>query len=215
MQRVLELPLVDVSLDTKGHFVHCLLSPFLGKVYVGAVGLKGPRAPYSRLREHWNMVKLWASRHSVRRYGQRAPDLYKAVAKVGLGNAVMVILAQTERWELAHVERCYIRLLAPVYNVLGTAGEDALPAAVARVLGSSMSEDVRLVASALLRKNRPRLPLHVWPILVERVLRTGDRELAAKVARQARQMWPQLSRLRAAPRLVFPCPVPMMLLRQL
>jgi hypothetical protein len=32
VQRVLELPLVDVSLDTKGHFVYCLLSPYLGWV---------------------------------------------------------------------------------------------------------------------------------------------------------------------------------------
>ena len=147
--------MVDECLSAEGHFVYCLLSPFLRKVYVGAVGLKRPRAPYSRLREHWNMVKLWAFRASKRRYGMRAPDLYRAAGKVGIGNVIMVLLARAELPNLAHVERCYIRLLSPVFNVLGVAGEDALPAAVKRVLGSSMSEDIRLVASALLRKNRP------------------------------------------------------------
>ena len=112
----------------------------------------------------------------------RAPDLYRAVGKVGIGNVIMVFIARTELSNLAHVERCCIRLLSPVFNVLGVSGEEALPAAVKRVLGSSMSEDARLVAAALLRKNRPRLPLHVWPLLVVQVLRTGDRELASKLA---------------------------------
>ena len=75
VQKVLQLPLLDVSLAAKGHFVYCLLSPFLAKVYVGAVGLKSPRAPFSRLREHLRLAKLWNSRTSERRYGQRAPDL--------------------------------------------------------------------------------------------------------------------------------------------
>jgi len=215
VQKVLELPLVDECLSTKGHFVYCLLSPFLTKVYVGAVGLKRPRAPYSRLREHWNLVWICASRASRRRYGQRAPELYRAVAKVGIGNAIMVLLAETEMHRLAHMEGCYIRLLSPVFNVFGTIGDDGLPGVLKRVLGSSMSEDIRLIGAALLRKNRPRLPFHVWPVLVAHVLRTGGRELAAKLARQARQVCLQLSRLRAAPRLVFPCPVPAALLKQL
>ena len=191
VQKVLQLPILDVSLMTKGHFVYCLLSPFLAKVYVGAVGLKSPRAPYARLREHLRMAKLWSSRTSERRYGQRAPDLYKALSKAGLGNIVMVILAATEQHALAHAERCFIRWLSPVYNVNGVVSGDGLPRAVVRLLGAAGSEDVRLVASKLLRKNRPRLPLHVWPVLVAQVLRTGDRELAAKLARQARQLHPQ------------------------
>ena len=215
VQKVLQLPILDVSLMTKGHFVYCLLSPFLAKVYVGAVGLKSPRAPYARLREHLRMAKLWSSRTSERRYGQRAPDLYKALSKAGLGNIVMVILAATEQHALAHAERCFIRWLSPVYNVNGVVSGDGLPRAVVRLLGAAGSEDVRLVASKLLRKNRPRLPLHVWPVLVAQVLRTGDRELAAKLARQARQLHPQLGKLCAVPRLVFPCPVPAQVLKQL
>jgi hypothetical protein len=215
VQKVLQLPLMDVSLATKGRFVYCLMSPFLCKVYVGAVGLKGPRAPYSRLREHLRLARLWSSRASGRRYGHRAPDLYKALAKAGLGNIVMVIVAAVEQGALAHAERCYIRWLSPVFNVNGVVSGDSLPYAVVRLLGAAASEDVRLVASKLLRKNRPRLPLHVWPVLVAQVLRTGDRELAAKLARQARQLHPRLSRLCAVPRLVFPCPVPAQVLKQL
>ena len=127
----------------------------------------------------------------------------------------MVILAATEQHALAHAERCFIRWLSPVYNVNGVVSSDGMPRAVVRLLGAAASEDVRLVASKLLRKNRPRLPLHVWPVLVAQVVRTGDRELAAKLARQARQLHPQLGRLCAVPRLVFPCPVPAQVLKQL
>ena len=129
---------------------------------------------------------------------------------------MMVFLARCENERsLAHAERCYIRLLAPSFNVAGVRGEDALPRAVKRVLGSAYSEDVRLVADALLRKNRPRLPVYVWPEIIAKLLEIGDRGRANMLARQARQICPQLSRLRAAPRLVFPCPVPMAVLKRL
>ena len=72
----------------------------------------------------------------------------------GIDNAIMVLIARTELSNLAHIERCYIQLLSPVFKVLGVSGEYARPAAVKRELGPSMSEDVRFVAAALLRKNR-------------------------------------------------------------
>ena len=75
--------------------------------------------------------------------------------KVGIGNAIVVRIARTESSNLAHGERCNIRLLSPVFTVLGASGEDALPVAVKRLLGSAMSEDVTLVVAAWLRKNRP------------------------------------------------------------
>ena len=191
VQRVLQQPLVDVNLSTPGFFVYCLLSPFLGKPYVGAVGLEGPRAPYLRLREHLRFAKLWSSKTSKQRYGARTPEFYKALAKAGLGNLLMVFLAACEdKRALAHAEKCYIRLLSPSFNVLGVCGEDALPLAVKRVLGSAYSEDVRLVADALLRKNRPRLPVYVWPELVQKLLEVGDRDRASKLSRQARQICP-------------------------
>ena len=55
----------------------------------------------------------------------------------------------------------------------------------------------------------------VWSWLVTAVRSKGELELAAKLARQARQVCPKLSQLRAAPRLVFPCPVPTAILQQL
>ena len=71
VQKVLQLPLVEVNLWEAGFFVYCLLSPFWGKPYVGAVGLEGPRAPFMRLKEHMRMAKLWSSETSQRRYGAR------------------------------------------------------------------------------------------------------------------------------------------------
>ena len=72
-----------------------------------------------------------------------------------------------------------------------------------------------MAASALLRHNKPRLPVQAWTTLVAQVLLTGDRKLAAQVARLARQACPRLSKLRSAPRLVFPCPVPTFILTQI
>ena len=57
-------------------------------IYIGTVSLKSPCAPYTRLRR---MAKLGTLRTSERRYGQRAPYLYKAMSKAGQGNIVMVI----------------------------------------------------------------------------------------------------------------------------
>ena len=137
------------------------------------------------------------------------------MTKVGEGNTIMLILAKTTLEQLPSAERVYIKLLSPIFNVTAATGESGLPRAVERLLGSAGSEDVRMVASLLLRKNRPRLPVHAWPSLVALVLRTGDRELAAKLARQARQICPQLCRLTSAPRLVFPCPIPAEMMRQI
>ena len=73
--------------------------------------------------------------------------------------------------------------LSPVFNILGVAGDIALPRAVQRLLGSSVCEDVRIVGAQILRHNRPKLPAETWPTLIAQVLRTGDRVLAAKLAR--------------------------------
>ena len=77
IQRLLCLPILDVSLCTQGHFVYCLVSPFLRKLYVGAVGFKGPRAPYVRLKEHINTARMWGSRTSMRRYGRRSKYVFR------------------------------------------------------------------------------------------------------------------------------------------
>jgi len=50
---------------------------------------------------------------------------------------------------------------------------------------------------------------------VSPVLRMGDQELAAKLERQARQLRPRLSKLCVVPRLVFSCPVPANVPKQL
>ena len=93
VRRLLQQPLVKVSLDTPGFFVYCLVSPFLGRLYVGATGFLEPRAPYLRLREHLRSARLWSSRSSVRRYKGRIPEYYAAFKKVGIGNIVQVIIA--------------------------------------------------------------------------------------------------------------------------
>ena len=216
VQQVLKHPLLKVDLTQPERFDYALVSPFLSKVYIGLVGRETPRAPYQRLREHLSLARNWSSRHSGRRFNGRTPDLYRAIAKVGIGNGVQVILAQVETAEeLKKAERAYIRHFSPVFNVVGVGGEQALPRAVMKVLGSSASDDVRVTGARVLRKNHPRLPAPAWVELIAQVLRTGDRDLGAKLARLARQVCPQLAKLRSAPRLVFPCPVPATLLRQL
>ena len=215
VQRLLQLPLLNVSLCTQGRFVYCLVSPFLRKLYVGAVGFKKPRTPFARFREHLNTAKMWASRTSTRRYGRRIPSLYAAIAKAGPENIIQVILADPAHEKLASTELAFIRNLSPVFNVLGASGDGSLPQAVRRLFGASVCEDVRLVGAKILRHNNPRLPIYAWPSLIACIRRTGDRELAAKVARQARQLCPKLSKLRSSPRLLFPCPIPQQLLKHL
>ena len=207
VQRLMRVALLDVNLTSEGHYVYCLVSPLLNKLYVGAVGFKRPRSPYARLREHLATARCWASRASGRRYGDRIPALYKAIAKIGRSNIIQVILADVTLQQLASAERAFIRQLSPVFNILGVPGDIALPRAVQRLFGSSICEDVRMVAAQLLRHNRPNLPVEAWPALIAQVLHTGDRILAAKLARQARQVCPRLSKLRSAPRLTFPCPL--------
>ena len=215
VQRLLRFPFLNISLCTQGRFIYCLVSPFLSKLYVGAVGFKKPRAPYARLREHLSTAKTWASRASVRRYGRRTPSMYSAIAKIGASNVIQVILAEATQENLSATEYAFIRQLSPVFNVLGVSADVALPRAIQRLLGSSLCEDIRLVGAKLLRHNRPNIPAQAWPALIAGIRRTGDRDLAAKVARQARQVCPKLSKLRSSPRLMFPCPIPKRLLNLL
>ena len=124
VQRLLRLPMLNVDLATPGRFVYCLVSPLLGKVYVGAVGFRKPRSPYARLREHLKLVKLWASPASCRRYGCRAPGLYRAIGKVRISNVIQVILAEATAEKLA-AECSFIRMMSPVFNVVGVSGHIA------------------------------------------------------------------------------------------
>ena len=40
VQKVTETPFLAVDLMTTGHFVYCLVSPYMRKLYCGAVGFK-------------------------------------------------------------------------------------------------------------------------------------------------------------------------------
>ena len=101
VQRVLLHPFVRGVIDVPGHYVYCLLSPLMRKVYVGAVGLKSARTPYARLREHLNLARLWNSKTSQSRYESRSPTLYRVMAKVGIEHVTMVILASVSMERLA------------------------------------------------------------------------------------------------------------------
>lgn len=215
-RHVLELPsAASQDLTRAGFFVYALVSPFWGKLYIGAVGLEGAREPVERLREHIAEAKKWQSRTSVQRYGGRSPALYRAMAKVGPENVIMVLIAETAAAALRTVEKIFIRKAGPVFNVMGVRTDETIPRALRKLLGASLSEDMRLNAALLLRMNHPRLPAHVWLYVIKAVEALGDRDTALKVARQARQLCPQLGKLRAFPRLVFPCPVSAVVLSQL
>ena len=127
------------------------------KVYVGVVGFKKPRSPYTRLREHLKMVKLWVSPASCRRCGCRAPGLYRAIAQVGIVNVIQVILAEATAEKLAVAECSFIRMLSSVFNVVGVSGHIALPRAMQRLCGSPLCEDVRIVEAQILHQNNPKI----------------------------------------------------------
>ena len=60
----------------------------------------------------------------------------------------------------------------------------------------------------LLRQTRPRLTPPQWACLIADVASSGDRALAAKLARHARTTCKQAKGLRALPQIVIPCAVP-------
>jgi hypothetical protein len=136
------------------------------------------------------------------------------MAAVGVEQVVMVILTSTTLTALASTELFFIQTLAPVFNVLGNPQRSFMSTSLLKLLSSSVCEDPCLLATQVLRRNRPRVPPTFWTELIRRVLVTGDRSLAAKVARQARMLYPQM-KLQALPRLVFPVPIPPTLLRDI
>ena len=97
--------------------VYVLVSPMWNKVYVGAFGFKRPRPATERWKEHLTWERLWSSRMSQTRFVGRCPPLYAAMRSVGVHNVVMVILQSTTREALSIVERRFIKLLSPVFNI--------------------------------------------------------------------------------------------------
>ena len=216
---VLRRPLLPVPLNKPGFYVYCLVSPFCKRVYVGLTGWNRARSPYDRLRNHIGDAKLWGSKTSKRQYGARTPDLYAALHTIGLGNFIQVILAEPTHANLAAQERAFIRSFRPesLFNLrdVQTTSPRVVPAAVAHLLGEAASEDVGEAAAALLRKNHPQLRPSTWLEWLSVVRAMCPQELAAKATRQARQCCPALGKLRAFPRLVFPCPLPAEILQVL
>lgn len=205
VQKVLPFVQPNTSLMISGHWVYALLCPFWGKVYVGAAGFEKSRTPLDRWTEHVHLSKLWKESKGTVRYNPRAPSMYVAYSKVGLGNVVMVILERVPaggQW-LAMRERHYIRLFSPVWNTVSVS-ESASRGLWKNVL----TEEPLMIAARLLRQANPKLPEAQWVHLIREVMNLGERELAMKLARVARRICPSLVALRASPRLTFPCPIP-------
>ena len=202
-------------LDQPFYGVYVLCSPKWGKCYVGAFGFEGQRAPILRWKEHIDRCRLWSSETSKARYAGRRSALYAAMAAVGHENVVMVIVAQTTAASLAQQERTYMKALRPVFNIVAMDEDPVLHGQAARILGATTCDDVLSIADKVLRQAKPRLSASSWTALVVATAAAGDRTIAARVARRARMSRPELRKLRALPRLTFPCPVPDTLLRTL
>ena len=202
-------------LDQPFYGVYVLCSPKWGKCYVGAFGFEGQRAPILRWKEHIDRCRLWSSETSKARYAGRRSALYAAMAAVGHENVVMVIVAQTTAASLAQQERTYVKALRPVFNIVAMDEDPVLHGQAARILGATTCDDVLSIADKVLRQAKPRLSASSWTALVVATAAAGDRTIAARVARRARMSRPELRKLRALPRLTFPCPVPDTLLRTL
>ena len=71
-------------------------------------------------------------------------------------------------------------------------------------LNAIVADDVAMVANKVLRKNDSRLSPTQWASLMKDGAEIGERSLAVKLARQAREVCPGLKRLSALPNILVP-----------
>jgi hypothetical protein len=112
---------------------------------------------------------------------------------------------------LGRLERHYIREFAPVWNISGEHCSDGFQ----KVWMTVISEELVVSASRILRQANPRLTTEQWVHLVMALKDRGERELAGKIARLARQRNVNLKQLRSHPLVIFPCPAPKYVLNRL
>ena len=133
------------------------------------------------------------------------------MASVSSWHVIQVVIASVPQRSVLGAERFFIRTLRPVFNWQGASDRLAK-----QTFSSSMLiDDVVVRASKLLRRSHPRLSAAEWTSLISNVALAGERTLAAKLARHARLTGPGLSKLRAFPQVVIPCPVPTSLVKDL
>ena len=127
------------------------------------------------------------------------------MAAVDPANVIQVILAQPSATDLASAERFFIRKLQPVFNIREV-DESAIH--LARSLSTLTVDEIVTFGNRLLRQARPRLTANQWACIIADVAMSGDRVLAAKLARHARSTCSKAKKLRALPQIVIPCAVP-------
>ena len=109
----------------------------------------------ARAPEHGSMLGISSIGKAIRRLRSCSAQGHRN----GRGNVIQVILADVTLQQLASAERDFIHQLSPVFNILGIPSDVALPRAVQRLIGSSICEDVRIIAAQLLRRNHRIFPL--------------------------------------------------------
>ena len=196
---------LPVSLTKPGYYVYALVSPLWSKCYVGACGFNNRRCPLDRLIEHIRQALLWNSKTSRKRCASRRSPLYGAMAAVDPANVIQIVLAVPSSQHLAAAERHFIRKLQPVFNIREM--DDSI-LHLAKSLVAITVDDVVTFGNRLLRQARPHMTASKWACLIADVALTGDRVLAAKLARHARTTCKQAKGLRALPQIVVPCAVP-------
>ena len=148
---------------------------------------------------------------SRKRYGSSRSLLYAAMAAVDPANVIQVILATPTKDGLRSAEKFFIRKFQPVFNIRDA---DCNVTSLARSLSAVLCDDVITFGNRLLRQARPRLTPFQWSSLIADVASTGDRALAAKLARHARFTCKKARNLRALPQIVVPCAVPTKVIAQ-
>ena len=175
------------------------------------VGTNVPAAQLERWIEHNRLAKLWSTKTSRSRFALRRSPHYAAMAAVSCSNVVMMILASPLPSDLLQAEKYFTCRLQPVFNFRNVE-DTCLDNLRLNYVGGA--DDVVVAANRVVRQNNPKLKPWQWASLITDTVSIGERSIAVKLARQARDSCGKLSRICALPQVLVSCAIPKYLFSQ-